>query len=283
MTIPASTQRVRSPWLWAAALLTIVLVVVAATPQGGNLLGRFLGREDQTWAAMQERGTWRVGMDPSFPPFEMLDETGKPVGYDVDLAQAMAAAWGLDAEIVAMGYDSLPDALWAAKIDAIVSAYPYDERATRDMAFSAPYFDAGLRFAVLAGSPVTSTENLDGLRLAVEWGSLGDMIGRRLQREGRDGELAAYETPEEAVQALVNDPEIDGLLVDNVALRQAQGNGAPIASVGPPLESNPYVIGMPLAADTLQSQVAATLAQLQADGTLAKLENRWFGVAAPSP
>lgn len=281
MTVAARARRVRSPLIWGGALLVVlILIVIAMLPQGGDLLGRLLGREDRTWAAMQDRGTWRVGLDPSFPPFEMLDAAGQPTGYDVELAQALAAAWGLEVEFVPMGYDSLPDALWAAKIDAIVSAYPYDERATRDMAFSAPYFDAGLRLAVRDGSPITSTERLDDLKLAVEWGSLGDMIGRRLQREGHTLELTPYDTPDAAVQALVDDPQIDALLIDNVALRQAQGRGAAIEGVGAPLESNPYVIALPLAAHTLQAQVAATLAQLQAEGELAALETRWFG---PSP
>jgi ABC-type amino acid transport substrate-binding protein len=62
-----------------------------------------------------------------------------------------------------------------------------------------------------------------------------------------------------------------------VSLREAQGQGAALAAVGPALESNAYVIAMPRQATTLQERVAATLAQFQADGTLAELEVRWFG------
>jgi polar amino acid transport system substrate-binding protein len=255
----------------------LVLLFLLRGPESSALLARLFTRQDATWIEMQARNTWRVGMDPSFPPFEHLNDAGQPIGYDVDLAQAIAADWGMQAEIVAIGYDSLVDALQAGRIDSVVSALPYDPRATRDIAFSVPYFDAGVRLVVRAGSPITSTAGLQGGQVAVEWGSMGDMVGRRIQREGVTLELMPFDTPDEAVAGLLNDPAVDALLIDQVSLRQAQGQGAPIVAVGPALESNPYVIAMPLRAYDLQERIAATLAQLAGDGTLAELEARWFG------
>jgi polar amino acid transport system substrate-binding protein len=269
-------------WAAGAAGLGIVLILAwLVWAQGidrpGGLLARLLLRQDQTWEAMASRGTWRVGMDPSFPPFELLDENGQPAGYDVDLARRMAAAWGLEAEIVPIGFDSLLDALRAGRVDSVVSALPYDPRATRDYAYSPPYFEAGVRLVVRAGSPLTSTAALAGQRVAVEWGSMGDMVGRRLQRNGIALDLIPFETPAEATAALAADPTLAALLIDQVSLREAQGQGAALAAVGPVLESNAYVIAMPRRATTLHEQVTATLAQFQADGTLAALEARWFG------
>src|SRR5690606_9916121 len=145
------------------------------------------------------------------------------VGYDVDLAQALAKTWGLEAEIVAVGFDSLPDTLKAGKIDSIVSAYPFDERLTQDYAFSAPYFDAGVRLAVRAGSPITTVADLSGRRVGVEWGSMGDMLGRQMQRDGVDVTLVSLETPADLLEALASKQEVDAIFIDNVALRQAQG------------------------------------------------------------
>jgi polar amino acid transport system substrate-binding protein len=267
---------------WAIGGTLVLLVVLAALfwlrgPESTRLLTRFFTRQDATWSEMQARQTWRVGMDPSFPPFEHLDESGQAVGYDVDLARAIAADWGLQMELVPIGYDSLVDALKAGRIDSVVSAIPYDPRATRDIAYSAPYFDAGVRLVVRAGSPITSTASLDGTHLAVEWGSMGDMVGRRIEREGIAVQLMPYSTPDEAVAGLLNDPAIDALLIDQVSLRQAQGQGATIVAVGPALESNPYVIAAPLRAYDLQEKIAATLERFAGDGTLAELETRWFG------
>ncbi len=269
----------RKPWLWAAALIALVLggalwAWAAGSPQ---ILTRLFVRHDGTWAAMQERGTWRVGLDPSFPPFEMLDEAGAPTGYDVELAQAIAQSWGLEAEIVALGFDSLLDAVQAGKVDSVVSALPYDPRATRDIAYSTPYFEAGVQLAIRAGSPITGVAGLDGQTVAVEWGSMGDMAGRRLQRAGSTLTLAPYATPDEAVAALADDPSITALLVDGVTLRQAQGRGAALAAVGPALESNAYVIASAPQATLLQENIDQALTALRADGTLGALEDRWFG------
>ncbi|HAJ38505.1 MAG TPA: hypothetical protein DCL15_22795 [Chloroflexi bacterium] len=252
---------------WGAWLLT--------AEQGAALLP-FL-RRDYTWQAIQERGVWRVGLDPSFPPFEMLDENGAPVGYDVDLAQALAATWGMRAEIVAVGFDSLPDTLKTGKIDSIVSAYPYDERLTQDFRFSTPYFDAGLRIAVPDDSPIRTLTDLTGRQVGVEWGSVGDMIGRRLQREGMIMTLKSFETPDQVISALLETQQVEAIFIDQVSLRQAQGAGLPLRGVDDPLESVPYVIVMPHRADTLQERIAGSLHLLQEHGVLSELEDRWFG------
>lgn len=266
----------RRRWLIAAgATAVLVAIGLVVFAQDERRLPSFL-RRDTTWQAMQERGTWRVGLDPSFPPFEMLDQEGRPVGYDVDLAQALAKSWGLEAEIVAVGFDSLLDTLKAGKIDSIVSAYPFDERLTQDYAFSAPYFDAGVRLAVRAGSPITTVADLSGRRVGVEWGSMGDMLGRQMQRDGVDVTLVSLETPADLLDALASKQEVDAIFIDNVALRQAQGAGRQIVAVDEPLESVPYVIVMPLRAAELHRNLEASLKLLQANGHLANLENTWF-------
>lgn len=272
--------RTRRIWLAvgaALALATALLLWALSMGAPDSFVARLFIRHDQTWQQMIARGTWRVGMDPSFPPFEMLDAAGRVQGYDVDLARELAAAWGLKAEIIPIGFDSLLDALATGQVDSVVSALPYDPRATRDYAYSPPYFEAGVRLVVRDGAPISTTQALSGTQVAVEWGSMGDMVGRRLQREGIGLTRVPYETPADAVAGLVDDDAIAALLIDQVSLRQAQGQGAAIVAVGPALESAPYVIAAPLRAVTLQEQLRTTLAQFATDGTLAELEARWFG------
>ena len=270
-------QSIDRRYIWAAGLIALTIVAAVFMLIRNGLVMRLFAGPDPTWSGMESRDIWRVGLDPSFPPFEMLDESGAPVGYDVDLAHEMASLWDMDVELVALGFDSLLDAVAAGKIDSAVSAMPYDPRSTKDYAYSSPYFEAGIRLVVREQSPIAGVADLDGKSVAVEWGSMGDMVGRRLHREGADIVLKPYATPEEAVGALSNDPAIDALLVDNVTLRQAQGSGAQIKAVGPALESNAYVIVMPLEAETLHEQVEIALATLHENGMLSELEDRWFG------
>jgi ABC-type amino acid transport substrate-binding protein len=266
----------RRRWLVAAGVFSVLLLAWLFWPGQDTPLAQFM-RRDVTWQAIQSRGVWRVGMDPSFPPFESLDADNLPAGYDVELARALAATWGLEAEIVPIGFDSLLDALLAAKIDAIISAYPYDARLTRDVAFSQAYFDGGLQLAVREGSPIRGVDDLAGRRVAVEWGSEGDMIGRQLQRDGVGVALVPFETPQEAVAALVAGNAVDALLVDGVTLRQAQAGGAPLAAAGPYLTSNPFVIVVPRRAAELLERTNAGLVELRENGLLEQLELAWFG------
>ena len=161
MTDRTTRRFARDRRIWALLILLLVisaLILFALTPNGSRTLLFF--RADATWEQMQQRGTWRVGMDPSFPPFESLDESGTPIGYDVELAERLAQQWGLEAEIVAIGFDSLVDALQAGKIDSVVSALPLDPRLTKDIAYSEPYFEAGVRLAVAEGSTIEVVDDL---------------------------------------------------------------------------------------------------------------------------
>lgn len=262
----------RRPWYIIALLLLLAgLFFLLLTPPS---VIRLL-RRDSTWQTMQANGLWRVGMDPSFPPFEWLDDTGKPVGYDVALAEAMAAAWGMEVEIVPIGFDSLGDAVQAGRVDSVISALPYDERLTRNLAYSTPYFDAGIVLATRPEAVITGVADLAGRDVAVEWGSMGDMVGRRLQRTEPSIQLTPFDTPAAAVAALV-DGQVAALLIDHVTLRIAQRQGAQVVTVGPLLESNPYVIAMPITAHDLQTAVEAQLTTLRSAGTLTALEEKWF-------
>ncbi|MCX6045400.1 MAG: transporter substrate-binding domain-containing protein [Chloroflexi bacterium] len=261
-------------------LFAVGLVVVILLGIGFFARDQIFPPEDRTWQTMQASGVWRIGTDPSFPPFEQLDANGQPEGYDIDLARQIATQWGLKVEIVSIGFDSLLDALQAGKIDSVISALPYDERLTQNVSYSAPYFEAGIRLAVRQDSPITSEEQLVALKvapkIAVEWGSTGDMVGRRMQREAPALQLIQFSTPEEAVNALVQDQTITALLVDQVTLRQMQGKGLRIKAIGPVLESNPYVIAMPHKASILQAKVEQRLLNLQASANATKLEKKWF-------
>mgnify|MGYP000002901294 CR=1 FL=1 len=91
----------RRPMVWVAGIAIIVGVAGAAWLADNRQVEMLLPflRRDATWQAIQQRGVWRVGLDPSFPPFEMLDAEGTPIGFDVALAQALAESWGVRVEI----------------------------------------------------------------------------------------------------------------------------------------------------------------------------------------
>ncbi len=284
----------RSRWVIVAILAVLGLI-------GIGLLGRSaLSSRDRTWARIRETGVWRVGMDPSFPPFENLDPaSGKPAGLDVELAEAIAARWGVRAEFVGVGFDQLMDAVVAHRIDSAISALPIASHRTQEMRFSDPYIEAGMALVAPEGSsllaafglaangsnPLTGEAQsvLTGRRVAAEWGSEGDTLARTMQaRQGGTLQLVLRDSTNAALEA-VESGDADAAIVDAISLAmfaQRQG-GKPLVPVGQPLRSDPYAIVVPIDAPELLRQVNEALAVLQADGTMAQIKARWLGAAAP--
>jgi ABC-type amino acid transport substrate-binding protein len=264
-----SVRLFRRPWFWLA--LGLVLAALVA----GALLWL---RRDATSARIRESGVWRVGMDPSFPPFESIDpSTGRPVGLDVDLVNAIAGRWGVRAEIVSLGFDELVDAVAARRVDSAVSALPMFEWRTQEVSFSAPYIEAGVVLAVPPGSTIGGPEDLAGRRVAAEWGSEGDAQARELQRrlEGRL-ELVLRESAVAAMEAVAGS-QADAAVTDAVSLALFNKDGGDLVAVGQPLRSDPYVVVVPKGAPLLLADLNQALAAMEADGTLAALRAKWLG------
>lgn len=237
-----------------------------------------LGRDtDETWARIQRERVMRVGMDASWPPFEFVDEaTGQIVGIDVDLAQAIGQRLGVEVELVNVGFDSLYDALYVGRFDAIVSALPYDPLLYGDVAYSISYFNAGQVLVVQADEMgISEVNDLSGKRLGVEWGSEGDVVGRRLQKEIEDLSLENYMAPQDVLQAL-KEGQVEAAIVDAVSAYQFMATEGGVHVVGDSLTDELYVIAVRLDSPLLLRAINEALVEMREDGTLERLQEKWF-------
>lgn len=255
-----------------------IMLVVAAGIAAALLLRP---ADDRSLQRIRDLGVLRVGVDPSFPPFENLDASGQIVGFDADLAASLATRWGVRVQFESIGFDGLLDAIWAGRVDAVISALPLDPAYTRDIAYSQPYFEAGLRLVTVGAAPIGSTADLAGRRLAVELGSDADAESRRLRQRIPELAVIALATPTEVLQAVM-DGAADAAVVDGVTARQFVSQQPAARIVGPALVSAPYVIAMPVKARRLLAEVNQALDDLAAEGILAGLEAKWF-TEAPRP
>lgn len=124
----------RRPALLAALVILLVVLALVTSSRG----------HDASLDRVAQRGALRVGMDASFPPFEVVNASGDLEGLDVDLARLLAQEMDLNLEIANIAFDGLYDALACGQVDALVSAMPYDPLRTRDVSYSDPYFRDGL-------------------------------------------------------------------------------------------------------------------------------------------
>ena len=243
--------------------------------------------DDGTLAEVQARGTLRVGLDASFPPFESMDEQGQIVGLDVDIARAIAADLGVEAEFVNIGFDGLYDALLARRVDLIISSLPYDPRRTEDVAYTRNYFNAGQVLVTRAGeASIQAAGDLAGRPVAVEWGSLADMEARRLNRKlseeaGESVEASAVsgelkllrkETAAAALEAVFSG-EAEAAIVDAPSAVSAFPRGLRLVTY---LTDEWYTAAVHIESRKLLAAINDSLTRLEESGQLAEMQARWF-------
>ncbi|MCC7353358.1 MAG: transporter substrate-binding domain-containing protein [Anaerolineae bacterium] len=264
---------IRQRWIQFIALTSLAMLAMLA----GYLLWQRSHQPDDAWLRIQQTSVWRVGMDPSFPPFESLDGDDLLVGYDVDMAQAIAARWSVTVTFRGIGFDSLLDAVIAGQVDAAISALPVEPRFARDVAFSIPYFEAGLVLVVRAAdTDIQRVEDLADKRLAVELGSAGDARGRGLQRELNGLTLVPFSLPQEALNAAASG-EADAALIDGVSAWEFAAQNREVRLLDRAVVSDPYVIVLPVQSPDLVGAVNKAIEEMRADGTLLALRRKWFG------
>jgi len=268
-------RRTVASW-WPLGMALAIVAYALLEIVGGSLGVRLRFGRDEVWEGIQARGVLCVGMEASYPPFEFTDENGALQGLDVDLARALAGRWGVEVQFVDLHYDGLVEALLAEKFDLIISALPYEERLTQDLAYSAPYFYSGLQAVSRAkDGPVSQMADLQGKVVAVELGSEAHQYLRLQMRDhGLRAEIRAECTLEDAVAALRRG-EADLVVCDRVEAAPYVRAEDLVGSYAL-LTSEPLVIATSRDAATLLKEVYQALQAMREDGTLSHLEELWF-------
>lgn len=234
------------------------------------------GERDPFLQRVQSSGVLRVGLDPSWPPFEYVDETGGIAGLDVDLAHAIADRLGVEVVLVPSGWEGLYAALFAGQFDAVISALPYDPWRTQEAAYSISYFNAGpVIVTSVDETGIAQPKDLDGRSVHVELGSEGDVQARRLRKKVPGIEVVTHDTAQRALAAVVAAPS-SAAIVDAVTARLYLREKAGLQLVGEPLYDESYVIAVHPHARSLQRAIDEALIEMRDSGELDALLDRWL-------
>src|SRR3954467_2701798 len=116
-----------------------------------------------------------VGMELSYPPFEMTDEQNRPTGVSADLARALGKYLGKEVEIQNLPFDGLIPALKTGRINLIISSMTATPERAQSIDFSDAYVKTGLCLLFGTNSNVQSIRELDqpGKTVAVKLGTTG--------------------------------------------------------------------------------------------------------------
>jgi len=237
----------------------------------------FYARTDPTWEEIQRSGVVRVGMDATYPPFDVQDNSGTCSGYDVDLAHELARRWDVRAEFVNIHFDGLYDALLADKCDVLISALPYDPAMTEDVLYSPSYFNAGLLLAVREDERgIRSVGGLADKKVGVELGSAAHLEARRLSEQARIPlQIVPSSTSREALEAVLA-KEVDAAIADSVSVYRLARDPGRIRYLDEFLTDEQYVIAIRPHSGYLWKRIADEIARMHKDGFLEALQSKWF-------
>ena len=241
---------------------------------------RDLPRDDGLLAHIQQTGVWRIGMDISDPPFAS-EPAAVPVGLDVDLANALGERLGVRVQIQPLGYDGLYDALKTGDVDGLISALSIDPAHFGDVIYSAPYFDNGI-VIVAQDSALVQMADLDGRRVAVEYGSTADETARLWQRRLHQLNEQLSQTADEALEA-VRTGTVDAALTDAVTARLYFNTHTGLRLSPVYVTSDPYAVAVRNNSLFLAGAINSALDKMRTDGTLNALIDRWLPGGSSGP
>ena len=215
-----------------------------------------------------EAGKLVMSTNAEFPPYEMKDDSGKFIGIDVEIAQAIAAKLGLELVIDDMSFDAALMAVQQGKSDMVMAGVTVNEDRLAVMDFSDSYATGIQVVIVKEGSDVTM-DNLGDMMIGTQMGTTGYIYASDTPENGGYGEdhVIAFETDAAAVEALKNG-QIDCIVIDNApAAEHVAANPGLTILEGEWVEEE-YAIGLPKGNTQLKEAINKALAELKADGTL---------------
>jgi len=237
--------------------------------------------EIQVPAAIKQAGKLQICSDISGPPLGYFDESGKPVGVEIDLGAELAKRLGVTASWNNTQFDGIIPALQAKHCDVIMSQL-FDKPARREVVDFVDYMKASESILVAKGNPegIKSLEDLSGKKIAVENGTtiqgLIDEQNKKFTAAGKPAaQVIVYPKDSDALQAL--------------QFKQVDAYGTTLESASYFITKAPDVFevsGDPFAQMTvgaafrkedtaLRDAFGAALAAMQKDGTYLAILKQW--------
>jgi polar amino acid transport system substrate-binding protein len=228
---------------------------------------------EQSWNRIVDEGRLVIGLDPSFPPFEATDGTAI-YGIDVDLANAVAAELGLEADFIYFGYDGLYDALLSKQVDVLISALAIFPERTRDFSYSESYFNAGQMLVSSDDSHFKNIEDLDSQTISVELGAEGHTLSTSWKRQKPALKIVTYSSAEDALNAL-DTGKVDLSVVDSIgALLYINNKGLPANTFQ--VTNEPFAMVVRSDDTSLLENLNLSLGHIKKSGQLDIIIDNWL-------
>ncbi|UFZ02505.1 amino acid ABC transporter substrate-binding protein [Bradyrhizobium ontarionense] len=239
-----------------------------------------------TLAAIKTRHVVHLGYRESSPPFSFLDQAGRPIGYSLELCEAIVEEIGteiddpaLRIEHVKVTSDDRIAAVVDGKIDLECGSTTANAERAKQVAFSPLMFVAGTKLMVPKGSAISAATDLKGKTVVVTKGTTNEVAMHDVDKKFALG-LTVVTAPdhEQSYQMLVNG-KVDAFATDDILLsgliaRHKSQDKFLVA--GDYLSYEPYGIMFRKGEPQLTTVVERAFRRLGSNHDLIPLYNKWF-------
>lgn len=233
--------------------------------------------------AMRRRGRVVVGIDQNNNPLSFRDPvTGELEGFLVDLSREIVRDLVGDPDKADFRLVSEPDRIPAVQnktVDILTKATTITCPRAEQIAFSTVYFEGSQRLLVPRGSPVRGPADLAGKRIC---SGLATTSIATVARVAPAATILGVPNLDDCLVAL-QQGQADAASTDDVLLAGMVAQDPNLEIVGPPLEAEPYGIGINKSQDDLVRAVNASLNRIRGDGTWVALYRKWLTALGPPP
>ncbi|TOY84311.1 amino acid ABC transporter substrate-binding protein [Levilactobacillus brevis] len=242
-----------------------------------------------TWSKVKQQKKVVVGLDDSFVPMGFRQKSGKLVGYDIDLARAVFKLYGIKVDFQTIDWNMNVTELHNGTIDLIWNGFSITPQRQKQAAFSDTYLYNDQVLVTLKKNKINSFADMQGKVLGAQTGSSGandiDTYPKLLKNRIKNHEAVTYDSFTNAFIDL-NVGRIQGLLIDSTYANyyikhQAHPENYRVTTGALPKEK--FAVGMRKGDVTMRHKISAGLKQLAANGTLKKINEKWFGSNVDTP
>ena len=247
----------------------------------------------------------RIGTEGAYPPWNAKDESGKLIGFEVELANFLCIYMKADCTIVEQDWDGMIPGLIMRKYDAIMAGMSITDERMKTINFSQGYADEVASLAVMKGSSLEGMDTPKAINLSTGGAAAkkalktltaalaGKTIGvqtatihQNFLESGDVGsvKIRTYKTQDEVNLDLAAG-RIDAALAAAVAFTDyAEKSGKPVVLVGPTFSGGAFGngVGVGIRKDdtALLKKFNAAINQARKSGKISELAIKWFGFDA---
>ena len=261
-------------------VITLIVMVLVITGCASG--GKEKPRKDN-WNDFQTDKKVVIGFDNTFVPMGFQDKSGKDVGFDIDLANAVFEKYGIKVQWQAINWDLKETELKNGNIDLIWNGYSKTDERESIIQFTKQYMVNEQVIVVKKSKNIKAISDLKDKVLGAQNGSSGydtfNSSPEVLKNIVKNNDATQYESFNEALIDLEND-RIDALLIDKVYAnyylkQQNKLDDFNILNAG--FDSESFAVGARKADITLVKKINEAFYELYREGKFQEISNKWFG------